>query len=160
MSVGRYSMPRPASRPIYENSKTLKAEDRLKERIEVASGWRLHKLPMSHVVDYAATHDGKNEIVGWLELKCRTNDHNRYKTYIVSLNKWRRLVELGELSDANAVLVVEFTDGIWFVSADKSVPISIAMGGRTDRNDKADIEPLAHIDMREFKNLKQVTDGE
>lgn len=138
-------------RPMYENAASLEAETSLKDDIERAWRVSLVKLPISYAVDYAAVR-GKS-VAAWFELKCRTTLYGTYDTYMLSLHKWQALKSLARIRPS--FLVVRFVDGPWFlrVQAD-GMPSDVVIGGRFDRGDPQDIEPVVLIDMSKFEKMR------
>ena len=136
------------ARPIYENAHTLRAEDEVAGR--VGSRWRcaLRKLPRSYSIDYMLMRD--SVVIAWLEVKCRDK---RYDTLILSLGKVMEGRRLSRETGRPFVVVVSLPDGDFWKVVTPDESLVIALGGRVDRNDPADMEPVAHFDMREFKPL-------
>lgn len=105
------------------------------------------KLPVSYCVDFALVRNGR--IFAWAEVKCRTNPSNHYPTYMIALNKIIAARRLVEGSVGFFILVVQFTDGL-FHWRDYGNRLAIQFGGREDRGDWQDKEPVAMIPMSEF----------
>lgn len=93
-------------------------------------------------IDYALTR-GQN-VLALVEVKTRTNALGAYATYMISAHKiefglrWERTFGIPFL------LVVEFTDGIYWVKVSE-IPFKVEMGGRRDRGDKDDTEIVVHF---------------
>jgi hypothetical protein len=133
-------------RPTYENDATLKAERDLIDRVSERWNFTAHKNPKSYRVDFSLTRQDK--IVAFAEAKCRQFPSSRYPTYLLSLAKYMAMCEIARMTDTKAFLLVQWTDRIGFVFF--PCPFELEMGGRTDRNDPDDIEPVVLIDLKEF----------
>lgn len=136
------------SRPTYENVVTMRAEDEVAARVATKCRGELHKNPRSYRIDYMLTRGGAAN--AWLEIKCRAQ---RYDTLIVSLGKVMAGRELARETRLPFILVVSLPDGDYYREVKADEPLLIARGGRVDRNDPADMEPVVHFLMTEFKAL-------
>jgi len=136
-------------RPLYETEGQRKREYEV--AIKAAETWKCkaQKIPISYHLDYAFMRDDK--LCAWAEVKCRTNHVNAYPTYMLSMNKIMHGIQMNTITGAAFVLIVEFTNGIYWVKPEGKY--TIGFNGRRDRNDTADMEPVAYIPMNEFKPL-------
>ena len=57
--------------------------------------------------------------------------------------------QLSEATGTRSILFVKFLDGLYW--CDFASPFDLKIGGRTDRQDDADIEPVAHFPMKVFR---------
>lgn len=135
----------------YETKQDLRVEDAVAEiyarQLHVAQV----KIPAKQYrMDRAATRDGK--IIGFFEIKTRTTSHDRYASYMLSAAKFRDGVYWHHLG-LSFTLVVSFTDGIFYYTYQNKAEVSYTLGGRTDRKDAQDIEPLALIPMELFRQV-------
>jgi len=71
---------------------------------------------------------------------------------MLSLNKIIHGMELARATDKPFLVVVEWNDMVGWHKVEKVH--SIRMGGRVDRGDWQDIEPVVHIPVTDFKQLK------
>lgn len=135
----------------YETKHDLRIEDVVAE----IYARQLHvgqvKIPAKQYrMDRAAVREGR--IVGFFEIKTRTTTHDRYESYMLSAAKFRDGVYWHNLG-LSFTLVVSFTDGLYYYTYRDHDDISYTLGGRTDRNDGQDIEPLALIPMGLFREI-------
>jgi hypothetical protein len=137
------------SRPMYENAQSLGVEEATMAAACMAWGAGKRKLPIAYRVDWAVTMN--NAIVAWAECKRRYNPSTRYPTLILSLAKYMHGVELSERTGLPFMVVVEFDDGIWYYEHETMPPL--VWGGRRDRNDSQDQEPLVDIPIAKFSRL-------
>lgn len=129
------------SRPLYESDDDLAKERAAVEALCSSLGCSYSKLPISYGLDYALHRDGR--VFSMIEIKCRNNTSQRYETIMVSVLKRIKALELRKSAHVTTNLVVAYTDGIYLIDfAEK--PDYVAIGGRKDRSDSADIEPCIH----------------
>ena len=109
-------------------------------------GYDAHKLPISYGLDYALSKE--NRIVGYAEVKRRHNLKNKYPTIFIAQHKWMsaRALELP------CIWVVAWNDCLGYINFNTPYEY-IAMGGRKDRSDPADQEPMVHWDTNNFITL-------
>jgi len=132
---------------------SLLAEQSLAGKLVDKWSCTLGKLPIRYAVDYAFLRDG--EVVGFAELKCRLTTRTKYPAYMVSLHKVMASRMLYHTTNTPVVLVVEWTDAIGWtqIAGPSASEFRVGMGGRRDRNDDQDIEPVALISIDRFKGL-------
>ena len=140
-------------RPIYERGKDRDNERRVAEWLAARQpgGKRAVQMPKRYPVDYALI-DGPGVFTDWLEIKCRTNTRDAYPTYMVSLEKIRAMFDLARFTALPARLVVRWEDALGYLTLPTS-DYEIKMGGRRDRDDWQDIEPMAHFHVGSFQLL-------
>ena len=138
------------SRPIYETQETLSAEERLIGFIAKISKSKPIKLGMKYKIDYAMTRMGC--IDGWVELKKRSFDSNKYDEYMLSLDKYITAKNLTRDTGKPCSLVVEFNNEILITDLG-AIEFRLGMGGRKDRGDPEDYEPCCWIPLSQFKSL-------
>ena len=134
-------------RVLYETVDNLRSE---KNVIGYVSGrWNVasFKLPMSYKLDYAMYRNEK--LVGFAEVKCRTHNFGAFPTYIISLAKVLEARRLGKETNTTPILLVSWLDVLAYL--DFFSPFTIKQGGRSDRNDWQDQEPMCHFDLKHFK---------
>jgi len=137
-----------AVRPMYES-----ANDRVNETNVVsiiAPKWKCEakKLPTSYFIDWVLMRDGK--AAAFMEVKCRKNLKSKYPTLMLSLAKWMHGQQFAQAANVPFFVAVEWEDGIfWHKAGD--VPVTIGFGGRVDRGDDQDMEPVVFIPVAAFK---------
>jgi hypothetical protein len=97
--------------------------------------------------------DSTGAYVAIAEVKCRNVRSDRYPTYLISARKYRRLRQYAHHYGLRAYLIVDWVDriGLWDAT-DRPISETV-MGGRTDRNDPHDIEPMVSIHPVNFTTL-------
>lgn len=150
-------------RPIYENAKDLRSEKNLISHVSDCWNVVSYKLPMSYKIDYAmyrmdtgTSASASENLVGFAEIKCRKHKFGTFPTYIISLAKVMEARRLARETDTKSLLIVSWTDKIGFL--DFFSHHQIRHGGRADRNDWQDQEPVCHFDLKHFKGIG-VRDG-
>lgn len=138
------------SRPLYESQADLQNEVQVAEHLNQVWSCRFHKLPMSYSVDWMLMRD---KPVAFAELKCRKNDSTKYPTLMLSLNKWVKGIQFANQLDVPFLIICRWTDGLFFHEAG-SVDVTYGIGGRTDRGDSQDTEPVVYIPVTSFKRIK------
>ena len=139
-----------AFRPTYETSEDLNKETLAIKKFIASFGRKgsvnFAKLPMQYRMDFCLLDNGK--IRTFVAVKCRTNKKTAYSTYIISMSK---VVAAKSYSDIgiNCILLVQWADQMgWIDMLNNKWDAKI--GGRKDRGDWQDIEPVVHIPISEF----------
>ena len=133
-------------RPLYETPESLENEQRVADLLEMYWSRKLVKLPIAYQVDFAVV---KEDITAWAEIKCRTTE---YPEMYLSLHKWMAGKELSRQTGLPFILVYAFNGKVHWKTVENDTP-RIVIGGRTDRQDWQDIEPMAVFKLDQFKTL-------
>ena len=136
-------------RPIYESNDDLRSEKNVVGYVSECWNVASYKLPMSYKIDYAMYRD--DILMGFAEVKCRTHKFGTFPTYIISLGKVMEARRLARETETNSILIVSWTDKIGYI--DFLSHHQIRHGGRADRNDWQDVEPMCHFDLKYFKGI-------
>ena len=130
----------------------LAVEKLVCDKIEEKYGLILKKLKMNYHVDFAAfDNDGSLRCFG--EIKCRYILSDRHDTLMVSGYKYLGIKQIHDTFNVPVFLYVQYTDKLMYWRFNSSDKIDLKWGGRLARNSHKDIEPMAHIPMRYFKEL-------
>ena len=136
-------------RPIYETAEDVSREQSVADHLATKWGARVVKNPRFYSVDWCVLKEGKN-LAAFLEVKCRTHAHGQFPTLMVSLHKIAEGLALSEIAGVPFLLGVSFAGDIWWCRVmRRHYPVS--MGGRTDRGDTQDIEPVVEIPIEDFR---------
>lgn len=137
------------ARPIYENGDTLAVEEATVRK--VAGVWRCEyrKLPRQYRIDWALLRSGK--IAAWCECKRRHNQRNKYPSLMLSLSKVAHGLDLERQTGLPFLLVIEWDDCLAYLKAQGIGPLRF--GGRSDRGDWQDQEPVVDFPVDEFKRI-------
>lgn len=136
----------------YYSSRNEMAEAEIARALEVAWKVKLHKTWQYRRYDYVSTRGQK--VVGFVQMKDRKKASTKFPTFMIGVEKWAFLCELSELTKIPAVLVVRFTDGIFFCDV-KAGDFLIEYNPEwvQYRGDDKDIEPSIHIPIGMFRPL-------
>jgi len=139
-------------RPIYETKEDLAKEASLGSLI--SKRWRctMQKLQPRDHFDYAAVREGR--VVAFIEIKNRTNKMSQYSTYMISMTKVINATMTTIATGIPCFLVVRWIDKTGYINIG-NVDTTVTMGGRVDRSDPQDVEPVCHIDIRDFKRFEK-----
>jgi len=139
-------------RKLYETKKSLAAERDFGKDLEKYFKVNLRKLPMQYGLDFVALDTRSYKPKFFLELKDRKCKHTTYPTYIISLSKFLKAKEIYRSLSLHTFLCVRWLDTSGYICLDdiEDDEIDITIGGRYDRNDWQDIEPLLTIDIGKF----------
>lgn len=137
-------------RPMYESARDRENEAAVAAIL--APRWKseAQKLPMAYYIDWLMMRGGKP--VACMEVKCRNNPRAQYPTLMLSLAKWMHGLQFSELMGIPFLVAVQWTDGIFWHKAG-SFPVSFGFGGRKDRGDSQDMEPVVFIPTDAFVPL-------
>ena len=136
-------------RPMYENDNDLRSEKNLISYVSDCWNVASYKLPMSYKIDYVIYRN--ESLVGFAEVKVRTHTFGTFPTYIISLAKVMEARRLARETNTKSILIVSWTDRTGYL--DFFSHHQIRHGGRSDRNDWQDQEPMCHFDLKHFKGI-------
>ncbi len=134
-------------RPLYENQIDLSNEAGVVARLCAEWGCQSLKLPMQYRVDFAITKDSR--VKAWLEVKCRSR---LYSEMILSAGKFMAGQQLAQSTDKPFVVAFCINDHIYWRDCSDDQP-EICVGGRTDRGDWQDTEPIVMLPFSEFRHI-------
>ena len=141
-------------RPMYENEASLKGEaDTI---FEVNKAWKvdLVKMPIKNKIDCLMKRKSDGTPKAFVELKRRARKRHKYPTYMISLDKWVAGMSLQATTNLPFILIVDWEDEIGYLKCfEANQETTINMGGRKDRGDAQDIEPVVHIPIYLFETL-------
>lgn len=137
-------------RPIYESQFDRNNEQDVADILSKTWEAEIKKLPMSYNVDWIMLRNG--EIKAFAELKVRKNYKDKYPTLLLSFNKWRHGIDMGKTVGVPFIIIVKWNEGIFWHTAGKS-SVTFGVGGRRDRGDPYDIEPVVYIPTSAFTKV-------
>jgi hypothetical protein len=160
------------ARQQYENSADLAYEWGIGKMIEEAWGGWVRKLPKAYGMDFALLDDKDDDPVEFslfghakghgllcmVEIKGARYSVRRHRDALVALQKWRTAYEWRRATGLPIYFVWGYTDDVrWYeVDGPPDIPACIRWGGRVDRNDSADKEPLVRIPVDALHPLSAV----
>jgi hypothetical protein len=140
-------------RPRYETEESLVQETQVLTLL--CHHWECiaKKLPVRYELDYLLIRNRK--AMGWLEIKVRAINYEYYPTYMISLGKVMAARKLTEATSLPSFLVVQWRDGKGYIRLDDLGEFEITMGGRTDREDDQDVEPVVLFPIQGFTQINE-----
>ena len=139
------------TRPRYETQDDLSREGAFSRKVSEKFNCTFRKMPLRYGLDYAAMRDGV--IVAFIEIKVRTNPVDQYQTYMVALSKWSAARELRAVTGLPSFLMVQWSDAWGYTPLSGTID-SLTFGGRKDRSDWQDMEPVTLIGMDRFRIIR------
>lgn len=145
-------------RPIYESQVDLTHENKMKTFLEAKWNCTLHKVPLKYQVDWLAMR-GKDPMA-FVEFKHRDKlSINAYPRYMISLDKWMKAKQLSKEVEIPFIMVITFTEGTYYgVFAHNGLhDVTYGFGGRYDRGDAQDVEPMIYLPLKKFMKIEGAT---
>ena len=127
------------------------------ERVVPLWGMIAEKNPELHKIDFSLAIEKDDSIMGFVEAKCRNCNHDKYRTFFISLAKYIHACELTKFTGIPTFILVEWMDQTKYVKV-PCMTADIRMGGRIDRGNPDDHEPMIHIPITEFRPVEEVPD--
>ena len=140
-------------RPVYETDENLAQEKQVLALL--CRHWECvsEKMPLRYELDYLLIR--RRKAVAWLEIKVRTNNYGYYPSYMISLGKIMAARRLTEATSLPSFLVVQWRDWKGYIRLDNLEKFEISMGGRTDRGDPQDMEPVVLFPIGNFTEIEK-----
>lgn len=157
LALGVFYYEQTMNRPIYETKKDLSNERMVADLLEQKWGRRLIKLQPRDEFDFAVVDkDVDNDtITGFVEVKCRNVATWVYPNYFISTKKIVAAHQTFQATGVPVALAVKFNDAVAYtIISDAKYPVKI--GGRYDRDDPQDVEPVSYIPVADFKIIALV----
>ena len=142
-----------ARRIFYESDEDLRNEKSIADHVASAYDMILKKMHMKMAIDYMAFDSMDTNALAVIEVKRRKISSKKYKTVILSLAKFNKGIEFYNSNDLSFIFAVEFNDGIFSYEYSPEDNFMIVFGGRKDRGDSQDIEPVIHIPIKRMEQL-------
>lgn len=108
------------------------------------------RMPLKSAIDWSL--QAGPHITGWVEIKCRKVARDVYPTLILSAHKYINAMQMRNMFDIPLLIVVRYTDGLYFWEVDGR-KLDVRHGGRADRGDWQDVEPVVHIPVELFEKI-------
>jgi hypothetical protein len=142
-------------RPTYQ-SEADEAEEREIALRLAALGCEVARNKRYYPFDFSVIKGGR--IVGLAEFKRRRHPYGTYPTIILSLHKFAAATNYHHATNLPIAFFVRWDgDQVGLCDLHKLKPedVTISIGGREDRNDSEDMEPVIHIPIAKFRGLKR-----
>jgi len=138
-------------RPIYETDQDLRNERDIIDALNNLWGTQAHKMPRAYSLDYLLTR-GPNA-VAFVEIKRRQVPSWQYDTLMISMAKILKGRAITRETELPSLLVVKWNDMVGYVCMSE-IDMDIQVGGRRDRGDAQDIEPVCMIPVKDFRRIQ------
>ena len=145
-------------RPIYESQVDLTHENKMKTFLEAKWNCTLHKVQLKYQVDWMAMR-GKDPMA-FVEFKHREKlSINAYPRYMISLDKLMKAKQLAREVEVPFIMVITFKEGTYYgVFAHNGLhDVTYGFGGRYDRGDAQDVEPMIYLPLKKFMKIEGAT---
>jgi hypothetical protein len=139
------------ARPLYETEEDRGREGSFIEAICTAWQCEARKLPIHYKLDFALLRDGI--VRAFLETKVRNYARNYFDMYMISMAKVLSAREYSAFTNVPSLLAVRWNDGDGFIDLHSMKDFEIGFGGRADRGDSQDMEPVVFIPIENFGRL-------
>lgn len=140
-------------RPDYESEEHLTEEAKVAYLLAEVWSATPSKLPKFYKCDWALVI--KTNIKALLEIKCRDIMPDQYDTVILSADKWTYLINIDRALGVPALFCVRFADkSIRYIRPSHQKGFLVKLGGRNDRQDWQDVEPVVHIPVDQMRIVK------
>jgi len=140
-------------RPLYETEDDREQEGVFIEGICTAWRCQARKLPMHYKLDFALMRNGI--VKAFLEMKVRNYAKGDFATYMVSMAKVLAAREYSAFANVPSLLAVRWNDVSGFIALNNMKDFEIGFGGRGDRGDSQDMEPVVFIPINNFELLNK-----
>ena len=138
-------------RPIYETDKDREQEADFIKELCIAWKCEAKKLPIHYKLDFALIREGV--IRAFLETKIRSYARGYFDTYMISMAKVLAAKEYSAFAGVPSLLSVRWDDGDGFIALHDIKDFHIGFGGREDRGDPQDMEPVVFIPIEHFGRI-------
>lgn len=139
---------------MYEDNEDRANEKTAKARLEKVWRVTLHKLPMTHPIDFVATFNDR--VLAWIEYKKRGFIWGDYPSVIISVRKVSSLRRFAAIA-GKALFVVEDKTGelrATRIHLDERFDQVAMWGGQTrTTRDPTDIEPVVMLPLDRFRPI-------
>lgn len=140
-------------RPNYESPLDLEREAGTAAIVGPIWNVQTHKNPRFYQIDYSLLRGGI--IKAWAEIKWRNYEFGHYPDYMISLHKVMAAIDHHRMTGLPVYLVANFQGDIRYadLTKDSCTLDPLKIGGRKDRDDPQDLEPVCSIPLSAFKPL-------
>lgn len=143
------------SRPLYQTSESLARETEFARELSRLWGCRFEKLPIAYKVDFLMFRN--DEPRAWCEVKCREYEMDQLEImggFMLSLAKWMEGKRLHEMTGLPFIVALQLPDGIWYHKPTDFKYDGLKIGGRKDRGDWQDVEPVILLQRDRFTRVR------
>ena len=144
---------------LYEDEESLQAEYLVGSRAAALESCEFEKFPLwgttrSHQIDGQFVNPVTGGLKRLVEIKCRSHRIGEYVTYMIDREKIRMGLVWSSLTREPFSIIVQWENCCGGLTITKDLAkADVRRGGRTDRDDKHDVEMLCHFPVELFKVL-------
>lgn len=142
------------SRPLYQTKDSLVQEREFANELCRMWGCRLDKLPLSYKVDFLMFRNDQPR--AWCEVKAREYEMDQLEImggFMLSLAKWMEGKRLCDATGLPFIVAIKLLDGIFWHKATDFQYDGLRVGGRKDRGDWQDVEPVILLQRSRFVRI-------
>lgn len=133
-------------RPVYETDENREQEEKISTYLADKWGCEVAKMPPRYEVDRVFLKDGKP--VAWVEIKRRKRTLMQFDTVWLGAHKAVMGVNLSKLSGLPFFYAIGCNDCVAYIKVEGVY--EMRFGGRKDRGDWQDMEPVLEIPSHTF----------
>jgi len=137
-------------RPTYETDEDIEYESHVAGLFASKHNMQWVRNPPKYPIDISFRRGP--DIVLFAEIKCRKVRKDVYETYMISVSKVMAAKALTDATGVPCILIVKWKDQAGWINF-KEKPNGVGFGGRVDRSDNQDMEPVVYYDIERFKDL-------
>jgi hypothetical protein len=139
-------------RPAYETAQDRSNEQQVVDLLCKAWNCTANKMPAFYQTDWSLSRNG--EVKAIVEIKFRNKS---YPSYLISLHKFSSMLLSSFASKVHHILVVCWPEAngrvVRYIKVTHDLHSRVVHGGRRDRGDSQDQEPMVEIPMDKFSLL-------
>lgn len=141
------------TRRVYETLEDRQREDWVMGKIAKSMGLRFRRSQKFSSYDGELAQGPLLQTIALIEIKCRTTNKNDHTHLIVTKKKIDAGMKIAAGRGLDYMLGVRWMDVIAWMRIETTVDFEVSTAGRTDRNDKKDMEPCYMIPVQGFTDL-------
>lgn len=143
-------------RRIHERPEDIENENRMQRIVESRTGWSLVYLPNRKFrqIRFKMVGVDANDMVARADIKCRSNKHDKYRTYKTASWKWDLAIRYHALTGVNTFFFIWFDDGPYFIKSDRRHRFRRSIWGRREMRDDLDANPTIDIPINLLTKLE------
>ncbi len=138
-------------RPTYETFNHVEAQNSMLRAL--ATRLQLSRVEVVRKKFYPVDALGYSggQMLCLIESKVRKNHMGMYSTYMISMEKYARALSMADALNCLFVIAVQWSDQLGWHIANRITQPEVSIGGRRDRDDADDVEPVVHIPIDQFQ---------
>lgn len=139
-------------RPVYETAASIDREQLFCRNVTEISNLIVRRINKKMFPCDIVFCEGK-KVLAFVEFKRRIGVLGYNSGVMLSLHKATQLAQFGMLTGKPTLFAIEHADNSYYVATLNFCGYAVEYGGRTDRGDAGDMEPVILIPIIDFKPL-------